>query len=196
MNELERICVFCGSSEGNDIAIINAAKRLGSTLSENHITLVYGAAKIGIMGIVAEAALASKGKVIGVIPEFLKLKEVVHLGLTEIITTENMHERKLKLQELSNGFIALPGGLGTLEELFEILTWLQLGLHSKPIGLLNINHFYDDLLSLLENMVRKGFLSIKNFELLLVDDDIDSLLAKMKNFKDPQKPKWLNAKRS
>jgi len=196
MNGLDSICVFCGSSEGNDIAIITAAEQLGKTLGENNITLVYGAAKIGIMGIVAKAALKSKGKVIGVIPEFLKLKEVVHLGLTEIITTQNMHERKLKLQEISNGFIALPGGLGTLEELFEILTWLQLGLHSKPIGLLNVNHFYDDLIAMLEKMVTKGFLKMDNLELLLVDDDIDSLLQKMKNFKDPKKPKWLNSERA
>ncbi len=196
MNELDSICVFCGSSEGNDTQIIKAAEQLGKTLAENNITLVYGAAKIGVMGLVAKTTLDSNGKVIGIIPEFLKLKEVVHLGLTEIITTQNMHERKLKMQELSNGFIALPGGVGTLEELFEILTWLQLGLHSKPIGILNVNHFYDDLLSLLENMVRKGFLTMDNFELLLVDDNIDSLLNKMKNFKDPQTPKWLTSERS
>ncbi len=196
MNELDSICVFCGSSEGNDTQIIKAAEQLGKTLAENNITLVYGAAKIGVMGLVAKATLDSNGKVIGIIPEFLKLKEVVHLGLTEIITTQNMHERKLKMQELSDGFIALPGGIGTLEELFEILTWLQLGLHSKPIGILNVNHFYDDLLSLLENMVRKGFLTINNFELLIVDDNIDSLLYKMKSFKDPQIPKWLTSERS
>ncbi len=196
MNEISKICVFCGSSEGNDIAIIETAEKLGKTMAVNNITLVYGAAKIGIMGIVAKASLGSKGKVIGIIPEFLKKKEVVHLGLTELITTNNMHDRKVKMQELSDGFIALPGGMGTLEELFEILTWLQLGLHSKPIGLLNVNHFYDDLLTLLENMVRKGFLSLANYELLLVDKDINSLLEKMKNFKDPQIPKWLNPERS
>jgi uncharacterized protein (TIGR00730 family) len=148
------------------------------------------------MGIVAKAALKKKGKVIGVIPEFLKNKEVVHLGLNELITTQNMHERKLKLHEISDGFIALPGGIGTLEELFEIFTWLQLGLHSKPIGLLNINNFYDNLISLLENMVRKGFLSMENYELLLIDDDIDRLIQKMKDFKDPQKPKWLSSDRT
>jgi uncharacterized protein (TIGR00730 family) len=196
MKKLEKICVFCGSNEGNDTMIIDVSKKLGKVLAKNDITLVYGAAKIGVMGIVAKAALKKKGKVIGVIPDFLKNKEVVHLGLTDLITTQNMHERKLKLQELSDGFIALPGGIGTLEELFEIFTWLQLGLHSKPIGLLNINHFYDDLIGLLENMVRKGFLSMENYELLLVDKDIDQLIQKMRDFKDPQQPKWLSSERT
>ena len=148
MIEINSICVFCGSSEGNDIAIIEAAEKLGKKLATNNITLIYGASKIGIMGVVAKSLLESKGEVIGIIPEFLKKKELVHLGLSKLITTQNMHERKLKMQELGDGFIALPGGMGTLEELFEILTWLQLGLHSKPIGLLNINNFYDDLLKL------------------------------------------------
>jgi len=121
---------------------------------------------------------------------------VVHLGLSELITTENMHERKLRMQQESDGFIALPGGMGTLEELFEILTWLQLGLHSKPVGLLNTNHFYDDLLQLLETMVRKGFLSMENYELLLVSDSIEKLLEKMEQFKSPKLPKWLNPERA
>ena len=195
MRKLKSICVFCGSSEGNDTAIIEAASQLGETLAKNNITLVYGAAKIGIMGLVAKGNLDYNGKVIGIIPEFLKLKEVVHLGLTEIITTQNMHDRKMIMQEKSDGFITMPGGMGTFEELFEILTWLQLGLHSKPIGLLNVNHYYDDLLAMLEKMVKKGFLSIDNFQLLLVDENIDALLEKMQNFKNPQKPKWLNTER-
>jgi len=195
MRSLKNICVFCGSSEGNDEKIMEAASQLGKTLANKDITLVYGAAKIGIMGIVAQATLDNKGKVIGIIPEFLKLKEVVHLGLTKIITTQNMHDRKMIMQEKSDGFIALPGGMGTFEELFEMLTWLQLGLHSKPIGLLNVNHFYDDLISMLEKMVKRGFLSMDNFQLLLVDDDIASLLNKMQNFKDPKKPKWLTSER-
>jgi uncharacterized protein (TIGR00730 family) len=196
MIEINSVCVFCGSSEGNDTAIIETAEKLGKKLATDNIKLVYGAAKIGIMGIVAKSLLKSKGEAIGIIPEFLKKKEVVHLGLSKLITTQNMHERKLKMQELSDGFIALPGGIGTLEELFEILTWLQLGLHSKPIGLLNINNFYDDLLKLLETMVRKGFLTMENYELLLVDTNIDSLIDKMKKFKDPKKPKWLNVERT
>ena len=196
MRKLESICVFCGSSEGNDNEIIDAASQLGEALAKNEITLVYGAAKIGIMGLIAKSVLEYNGKVIGIIPEFLKLKEVVHLGLTELITTQNMHDRKLLMQNKSDGFITMPGGMGTMEELFELITWLQLGLHSKPIGLLNVNHYYDDLILMLEKMVKKGFLTMDNLELLLVDDNIDSLLQKMKNFKDPQAPKWLNSERS
>ncbi len=196
MNNLDSICVFCGSSEGNDTKVISEAFVLGEKLAQQGITLVYGAAKIGIMGQVAQGALGCKGKVIGVIPEFLKLKEVVHQGLSELITTENMHQRKMKMHELSNGFITLPGGFGTLEELFEIITWAQLGLHQKPIGLLNINGFYNDLLALLENMVRRGFLKMENYELLIVDDNIDQLLEKMRSFKPVQVPKWLKLDRT
>ena len=196
MKDLKAIAVFCGSSEGNDTAIIFEAETLGKTLAKEHITLVYGAAKIGIMGRLAQASLDNHGKVIGVIPEFLKLKEVVHLGLNELIMTTNMHERKLKMHELSDGFITLPGGFGTFEELFEIITWAQLGLHQKPIGLLNINGFYDDLISMLETMVTKGFLKMSNLELLIVDDNIDGLLNKMRNFKPQEVPKWLKADRT
>ncbi|MEH6766051.1 MAG: TIGR00730 family Rossman fold protein [Aequorivita antarctica] len=196
MNNLEKICVFCGSSEGNDLAITDAAIKLGGIFAERNITLVYGAAKIGVMGIIAKSVLDNNGKVIGIIPNFLKKKEVVHLGLTELITTENMHERKMKMQEESDSFIALPGGMGTLEELFEIMTWLQLGLHQKPIGLLNINGFYNDLIKMLETMVRKGFLSMDNYSLLLVDSNPHQLLKKMEEFKRPEVPKWLNSDRT
>ena len=196
MSSLKKICVFCGSSDGNDLKITQAAAQLGATFVERDITLVYGAAKIGVMGTIAKTMLDARGNVIGIIPDFLKKKEVVHLGLTQLITTQNMHERKMQMQEISDGFIALPGGFGTLEELFEIITWLQLGLHTKPIGLLNVNGFYDDLLKLLETMVRKGFLKMDNYELLLVDDAIENLLQKMEDFKTPMIPKWLNPDRS
>ncbi|OAB78519.1 LOG family protein [Cochleicola gelatinilyticus] len=196
MNDLKNICVFCGSSDGNDSAITEAAETLGKRFAEQHIQLVYGAAKIGVMGTLAKTVLDNKGKVLGIIPDFLKKKEVVHLGLTELVTTQNMHERKLKMQELSDGFIALPGGFGTLEELFEIITWLQLGLHNKPIGLLNVNGFFDDLLKMLETMVRKGFVSMENYNLLLVSNSVDILLQKMEDFKPPQLPKWLSEERT
>lgn len=196
MNDLKSICVFCGSSEGNDLEVGKTAMELGTYMARNNIGLVYGAAKIGVMGQVAQAALDNGGKVIGVIPEFLKLKEVVHLGLTELIVNKNMHERKMKMQEISDGFITLPGGFGTLEELFEIITLNQLGLHQKPIGLLNVNGFYDDLLSLLETMVKRGFLKMENYELLLVDTSVEGLLYKMKTFKAPDVPKWLKADRT
>ncbi len=196
MSEITSICVFCGSSEGNDIQIAEKAEELGIYLAHQDITLVYGAAKIGVMGQVAQACLDHKGKVIGIIPEFLKLKEVVHLGLTELITNENMHQRKMKMQEISDGFVTLPGGFGTLEELFEIITWSQLGLHQKPIGLLNINGFYDDLLKMLEHMVRRGFLKMENYELLIVDTSVEGLIKKMKAYKPQPVPKWLKKDRT
>jgi hypothetical protein len=144
------------------------------------------------MGQVAAGSLENGGETIGVIPEFLKTKEIVHTGLTQLITTKDMHERKLKMQELSAGFIALPGGFGTFEELFEIITWGQLGLHKSPIGLLNINGFYDDLIAMLKKMVRKGLLKKENFDLLLIGENIEELLEKMHNFKPMPVPKWMN----
>lgn len=191
--KINSICVYCGSSPGNDPEIIDQAQQLGNLLADRKITLVYGAAKIGVMGAVAQGSLKKGGKVIGVIPEFLKIKEVVHTGLTELIVNETMHERKMKLQELSDGFITLPGGFGTMEELFEVLTWSQLALHQKPVGMLNVNGFYDDLLSALEKMVEKGFLKQENLDILLVDTSIEGLLDQMQNFKPMAMPKWLKA---
>ena len=196
MKELRSIAVFCGSSEGNDNIVLSQAVKLGETMALKGITLVYGGAKVGIMGRIAHAALNHRGKVIGVIPEFLKLKEVAHLGLHQLITTDNMHQRKLTMHELADGFIALPGGFGTLEELFEIITWAQLGLHQKPIGLLNSNGFFDDLIQLLETMTMKGLLKFDNLSLLIVDSDIDRLLDKMTSFKPKTVPKWLKAERT
>lgn len=185
--------MYCGSSAGTDPEIIKQATLIGKTLADRDITLVYGAAKIGIMGAVAQGALDHNGKVVGVIPEFLKIKEVVHTGLTELIVNETMHERKMELQERSDGFITLPGGFGTMEELFEVLTWSQLALHQKPVGMLNVNGFYDDLLSALRNMVDKGFLKQENYDILLVDTTVEGLLDQMENFKPMAMPKWLKA---
>ncbi len=185
------IVVFCGSSEGNDTYILESAAQLGKTFAERKITLVYGAAKIGVMGKLAEGCLENGGKVIGVIPDFLLLREVYHSGLTELIITKNMHERKLKMHELSEGIIALPGGFGTLEELFEMITWAQLGLHQNPVGILNVNDFYDDLLNMLKKMVDQGFLKKENYDMLLVDDSINGLLRKMEMYKPLTLPKWI-----
>lgn len=188
---MKSIVVFCGSSEGNDPDILSAAQELGQVLAERNITLVYGAAKIGVMGKVAQGSLDNGGEVIGIIPDFLKLKEVFHRGLTELIVTNNMHERKLQMHELSDGIITLPGGYGTLEELFEMITWAQLGLHQKPIGILNTNGFYDDLLKMLRKMVAQGFLKIENYNMLLVDDSVDGLLEQMQDYKPFALPKWI-----
>jgi uncharacterized protein (TIGR00730 family) len=144
------------------------------------------------MTAVADGALSAGGIVIGVLPDFLKAKEVAHLGLTELIVVESMHERKMKMNELCDGVIALPGGFGTLEELFEMLTWAQLGLHKKPIAILNTNGFYDALIMLLNNMVDKGFLKSVNKEMLLVSSDIEDLLYQMKNYVAPNIEKWIN----
>ncbi len=193
---MNSICVFCGSKEGNDQEIIDQVVSTGHAFVQRGLTLVYGGARIGLMGQLAATVLAGKGKVVGVIPGFLKTKELVHQGLTELHTTENMHERKLVMHQLSDGFIALPGGMGTLEEFFEIITWLQLGLHNKPVALLNLHGFYDPLLNFLEQMVRRGFMSMENYELILVDTDANRLLDKMESFRPQQRPKWLNEERS
>lgn len=188
---MKSIVVFCGSSEGNEPEFSSDAYALGKVLAERKITMVYGGAKIGIMGQVAQGALEANGKVIGVIPEFLKTREVYHRSLTELIITQNMHERKLKMHELSDGIIMLPGGFGTLEEFFEMLTWGQLGLHQYPIGILNTNGFYDDLLKMMKSMVDKGFVKKLNFDMILVDTSIAGLLQKMESYAPPEITKWV-----
>lgn len=191
-NNLKSVAVFCASSDGVDPVIFEEAYRLGSYLAKNNIKLVYGGSKLGLMGQVANGVLENGGSATGVIPDFLKTKEVVHTGLSELITTENMHQRKLKMHDLSEGFIALPGGFGTLEELFEILTWGQLGLHKHPIGILNVNNFYDDLLAMLDKMVAKGLLKRSNMDLVLVASNIEELVNKMRHFEPMPVPKWMN----
>ena len=188
---MKSISVFCGSSEGNDEIIISQAYRLGVEFAKNGITLIYGAAKIGIMGQVAKGVIDNEGKTVGVIPEFLKLKEVYHPNLTELLVTDNMHDRKVIMYERSDGFMILPGGFGTMDEFFEITTWGQLGLHTKPIGILNLNGFYNDLLELADTMVKKGFLKQINLDAVVVDTTIDGLLDKMNNYKPLPSPKWL-----
>ena len=189
---MKRVTVFCGASSGYDDIYRSQAILVGETLAKQDRTLVYGAGKIGIMGAVADGVLAAGGKAIGVIPRFLCSKEIAHDGLTELILVNTMHERKAKMHELSDGIIALPGGFGTLEELFEMLTWAQLGLHKKPIGILNTNGYYDALISLVQTMVDRGFLKEINQQMLLVSDNISDLLSRMEKYVAPDVPKWIS----
>jgi uncharacterized protein (TIGR00730 family) len=191
---MKRITVFCGSSFGTEEIYKEQATLLGKTLAQQNIELVYGGANVGLMGAVADGVLNEGGKAIGVLPNFLRSKEIAHLGLTELILVESMHERKTKMDELCDGVIALPGGFGTLEELFEMLTWAQLGLHKKPIAILNINGFYDSLIELTKVMVEKGLLKDVNQQMLLVSDNIDDLLNQMKNYVPPTVGKWIEKK--
>ncbi|MFC0604538.1 LOG family protein [Winogradskyella pulchriflava] len=192
---MKNIAVFCGSSEGNDEKIINESYALGKTFAEKNITLVYGAAKIGIMGKVAQGVIDNNGETIGVIPHFLKTKEIVHTELTELIVTDNMHDRKVIMYDKSDGFIIIPGGFGTMDEFFEITTWGQLGLHTKPIGILNTNGYYDALIMQCKMMVSRGFLKQENLDAVVVDTTIDGLLEKMNNYKPLPAPQWLNKER-
>ena len=189
---MKRITVFCGSSFGTEEIYKQQATLLGQTLAKQNIELVYGGANVGLMGAVADGILKEGGKAIGVLPNFLRSKEIAHLGLTELILVESMHERKTKMNDLCDGVIALPGGFGTLEELFEMLTWAQLGLHKKPIAILNINGFYDALIELTKVMVEKGLLKDVNQQMLLVSDNIEDLLDQMKNYVAPTTGKWID----
>jgi len=189
---MRRITVFCGSSLGSDEVYRLQATLLGKTLAKQNIEVVYGGAKIGLMGALADGALLQGGKVIGVLPKFLRSKEIAHEGLSQLILVDSMHERKTKMNELCDGVIALPGGFGTMEEFFEMLTWAQLGLHQKPIGILNINGFYDSLIALIQTMVDKGLLKEMNQKMLLVSDNIDDLLNKMTSYVAPVVGKWIN----
>jgi uncharacterized protein (TIGR00730 family) len=182
---MKSITVFCGARTGNNPDFAKQASVLGRRMAEKDITLVYGGADLGLMGAVANGALAANGKVIGVLPEFLKTREIAHQSLSELITVDSMHERKMKMNELSDGIIALPGGFGTLEELFEILTWVQLGLQNKPIGILNLDGYYDSLMSFIDTMITSGFLRAIDKELLIVHDNIDDLLTAMENYAQP-----------
>ena len=191
---MKSITVFCGSSFGTEEIYKEQAVLLGQTLAKQNIKLIYGGANVGLMGAVADGVLNAGGEAIGVLPDFLRSKEIAHLGLTELIFVESMHERKTKMNDLCEGVIALPGGFGTLEELFEMLTWAQLGLHKKPIAILNINGFYDSLIELTQTMVEKGLLKDVNQKMLLVSDNIDDLLNQMKNYTAPTVGKWIEKK--
>lgn len=194
MGVLRRVCVFCGSKHGSHVAYTTAAQKTGRVLADRGIGLVYGAGDIGLMGELADAAIADGGDVFGVIPEFMVAHEVAHDGLTELHVVQSMHERKAMMSDLADAFVALPGGWGTLEELFEVTTWAQLNLHDKPVGILNVGGFYDGLIEFLDGVVRNGFIKVAHRELLLVDDDINRLLDRMSEHAPPAGTKWEGGK--
>lgn len=186
-----RICVFLGSSTGISPRYGEAARDFGALLARRGIGLVYGGGSIGLMGLVADGACAAGGEVIGVIPEALRAREQDHAHLTRLHVVSTMHERKALMAELSDGFIALPGGIGTFEELFEVWTWSQLGYHEKPCGILNINGFYDGLRGFIDHVVDEGFLKVQHREMLLVNDDAEALLDAMLHYIPKPQPHWI-----
>jgi hypothetical protein len=187
----QRLCVFCGSSLGTDPVYRETAVSLGRSLVNRGIELVYGGGNIGLMGVLADTVLAAGGRAIGVIPESLMAKEVGHLGLTELRIVGSMHERKGLMSDLSGGFIAMPGGFGTFEEFCEVVTWSQLGIQSKPCGLLNVGGYYDHLLALFDHAVDEGFLRQENRALVLENPDPERLLTKMEHFQAAPVAKWI-----
>ena len=191
---MKSVSVFCGANFNGDPAILKAVNELAVVFVEKEITLVFGGGRVGVMGLIADAVLDRGGKAVGVIPQFLIDKEVGHTGLTELIITSNMHERKQKMADLSDGVITLPGGFGTLEEFFEVLTWLQLGLHNNPIGLLNIDGFYDPLLAQMDIMVEKKFLKPLNRDLVLSHSDPAELVLLMENFNSNPDEVWFEVR--
>ena len=190
---MKRICVNCGSSPGFDHAFLAMARRLGRTLAEQGLELVYGGADVGLMRAVADAALQAGGKVIGVIPKVFAHK-VSHAGLTELHVVGSMHERKQMMFDLSDGFIALPGGLGTVEEITELLTWSQLGINRKPCGMLNVAGYYDQFLSFLDHAVKSGFLKQEHRDMLMVSEDPDNLVARFRAYTAPAIEKWVGVR--
>jgi len=191
---MKRLCVFCGSSEGNSPAFTNAARELGQAIAARDIEMVFGGSHVGLMGVVADAALAGGGKVIGVLPRFMSDKELAHLRLTRLHLVETMHERKQLMVELSEGFVALPGGFGTFEEIFEAITWSQLHLHGHPCAFLNVEGYFDSLLEFLRCAAEKGFVRREHLDALIVAETPDELFTKFAAFKPETVEKWIPAK--
>jgi uncharacterized protein (TIGR00730 family) len=179
---MRRICVYCGAKLGANPEYAHAARRLGTLLARRQITLIFGGGNVGLMGAMADALLAEQGQAVGVIPRFFVEKGLQHAGIKDMRLVDTMHERKSLMAQMADGFIALPGGLGTIEELLEILTWSQIGLHRKPVGLLNVAHFFGPLLALLDQMVQEQFLKPLDTEMLLVEDSPDRLLERFQAF--------------
>jgi len=180
---VKRVCVFCGSSPGARPEYVRAAAEMGRVLVNNQIGLIYGGSKVGMMGAIASAVMEANGNVTGIIPEWLVKKEVAYQGITDLRVVDSMHERKALMAELSDGFIALPGGFGTIEEFFEVLTWSQLGIHKKPCGLLNISHYFDSAIGFIDHAVAEEFISPGSRSLVLIDDDPVLLLKKFQEYR-------------
>lgn len=189
---MKRVCVFCGSSSGRNGRYSEVARQVGRALARRGVGLVYGGSAIGLMGEVADAALQAGGEVIGVIPRALQLREIAHQGLTELEVVGSMHERKARMAELSEGFIALPGGMGTLEELAEVLTWAQLGLHARPCGLLDVDGYYQPLIAFLDHAVAEGFVRPDHRRILQVAADPDALLDGFLAYRPPEVARWVD----
>ena len=190
-----RLCVFCGSSDGGHPRYLELARETGRTLARKGIGVVYGGANRGLMGAVADAALAEGGEVLGVLPRGLEAIEVAHRGLTGLEIVDTLHERKARMMELSDGFVALPGGHGTLEELFEVLTWLQLNIHSNPVGVVNLDGYYDHMLGHLDHCQGEGFIQPRHRGLLLAEPTLHGLLDAMETWEAPERPEWTTSAR-
>jgi uncharacterized protein (TIGR00730 family) len=186
-----RLCVFCGSSPGRSPAYATAARQLGAIFARRGIGLVYGGGNVGLMGVVADAVLAGGGEVVGVIPRALVDRELAHARLSELVVVDTMHERKQRMHDLSDGFIALPGGFGTLDELFEALTWAQLGMHKKPCGLLDVEGFWEPLRALVERQRAEEFVRAEYASMLLHGDDAEALIDAFAAYRAPDVPKWI-----
>jgi uncharacterized protein (TIGR00730 family) len=193
---MNRICIFCGSSTGVRSEYADAAKAMGQALLRRRIGLVYGGGCVGLMGTVADAVMGGGGEVIGVIPEALVTRELAHDDITQLIIVHSMHDRKAKMAELADAFIALPGGYGTFEEFCEILTWAQLGMHRKPCGILNVNNYYEPLMRLFDNAVAEGFLRPANRRLVIEETDPSRLLDVLETYTPPQTEKWIRGDES
>lgn len=190
---MKSLSVFCGASGGNKTIYKEQAEKLGKKMVKKNIDLVFGGGKVGMMGFIADEVLKHNGKVTGVIPHFLSSKEIEHNNCTELIRVDTMHERKMRIFEISQGAIAMAGGFGTFDEVFELLTWAQLGLHQYPIGFLNTNSYYDHLYKMLENMLEEGFLKQSHLDMIIIEEDVDVLLYKMENYVAPNVPKWIKS---
>ncbi|MDC0667972.1 LOG family protein [Nannocystis radixulma] len=188
-----RLCVFCGSSPGHDSSYLAAARNLGAALARAGIGLVYGGASVGLMGAVADAVMSDGGEVVGVMPRSLVDKEIAHKAVADLRIVASMHERKALMAELADGFVALPGGLGTFEELFEVWTWAQLGYHRKPCSLLNVGGFYDKLADFLDDVVSRGFVKPIHRSMLIVEQDPDALIKAIRAYQPPVVDKWIKA---